>query len=518
MRIGHDQRRRTIIQTKAAEREGGYVLVMFALLLIPLLLFVGFSVDVGSWYNRASDMQKAADAASLAGVVWLPDEAKARQVALETAKKNGFDNADPNIDVIVAKSTKVPNRLQVSIRDRRVGSFIYSNIGGGDLDMSRGAFAEFVTPVPLGSPENYFGGTTQMSGGGVPSDKVQNLWGNIHGPATNNYNGDEFAPRCRGNQDCATNSNSGHRPSGYLYTIDVPENVSNLSMDIYDAGYYPRSSESDPRNPGDYSYTSNGTAAERKTRWTFYNTDSTPLIVTDNPTARAAGICRTGTPGDWELGQDHNKGIAATTFENTWRTICAIDGTVPPGKYLLRVEVPDKGGFANRYALRVTASSATKPRIAAYGDMSMYNNIASGTANFFLAEVGPEHQGKQFEVSLYDPGEVAGNGYIDLMRPDGTVATNCRLVTTNEVSGGASAQNANIANCTVQTAISGAAQFNGERVTLRIAIPTNYTCTRGRIDNQGCWWKIRYRINAQANDTTTWSARILGDPVHLIEE
>lgn len=35
-------------------------------LLIPLLLMVGLSVDVGSWYNRSSDIQKAADAAALA--------------------------------------------------------------------------------------------------------------------------------------------------------------------------------------------------------------------------------------------------------------------------------------------------------------------------------------------------------------------------------------------------------------------------------------------------------------------
>jgi len=116
MRLGHDHRRRRLVRTAAAERDGGYILVMFAMLLIPILLLVGFSVDVGYWYNRASDIQKAADAAALAGVPWLPDEAKAREVALETAKKNGFDDADPDIEVLAAKSTKAPNRLQVTIR------------------------------------------------------------------------------------------------------------------------------------------------------------------------------------------------------------------------------------------------------------------------------------------------------------------------------------------------------------------------------------------------------------------
>ena len=162
MRIAHQRAERPFIQTTAAERQGGYVLVMFAMLLIPILLFVGFSVDVGSWYSRASDMQKAADAASLAGVVWLPDLDKARDVAKETAKKNGFDDAHPDIDVIVAQSESVANRLQVSIRDRSVGSFFYTSLGGEDLDMSRRSYAEYVTPVPMGSPRNYFGTGTLL--------------------------------------------------------------------------------------------------------------------------------------------------------------------------------------------------------------------------------------------------------------------------------------------------------------------------------------------------------------------
>ena len=34
------------------------------------------------------------------------------------------------------------------------------------------------------------------------------------------------------------------------------------------------------------------------------------------------------------------------------------------------------------------------------------------------------------------------------------------------------------------------------------------------------WWKIYYNFNSgtAVTDRTTWSARILGDPVHLVEE
>ncbi|MBV9953087.1 MAG: hypothetical protein JO291_14135, partial [Acidimicrobiia bacterium] len=42
-------------------------MIMTALLLIPLLAFAGLAVDVGSWYARGQQLQRAADAAALAG-------------------------------------------------------------------------------------------------------------------------------------------------------------------------------------------------------------------------------------------------------------------------------------------------------------------------------------------------------------------------------------------------------------------------------------------------------------------
>jgi hypothetical protein len=66
--------------------------------------------------------------------------------------------------------------------------------------------------------------------------------------------------------------------------------------------------------------------------------------------------------------------------------------------------------------------------------------------------------------------------------------------------------------------VGGAAQFNGAWVTLQIDIPNTYSCTLGVTTTAGCWWKIKYIISGQGNDTTTWSADIIGDPVHLVEE
>src|SRR4051794_38651732 len=72
------------------QAEDGYVLAMTALLLLPVMVFVSFAIDLGAWYGQASRMQRAADAASLAAVVWLPNAGKAQSTYIEVARFNGF--------------------------------------------------------------------------------------------------------------------------------------------------------------------------------------------------------------------------------------------------------------------------------------------------------------------------------------------------------------------------------------------------------------------------------------------
>jgi Flp pilus assembly protein TadG len=86
--------------------DGGYVLIMTALLLLPLIAFTGFAVDVGSWYAQGVRMQRAADAASLAGVVWAAGAPGAcpsqtyNCVAIATAAKDGYTITNANVTKI----------------------------------------------------------------------------------------------------------------------------------------------------------------------------------------------------------------------------------------------------------------------------------------------------------------------------------------------------------------------------------------------------------------------------------
>ena len=80
------------------EVEAGYIMATTALMLIPMLIFAAFAVDVGSWYVEAQKIQRASDAAALAGVVWMPDENKAREAALEITAINGYEDQPGDFD------------------------------------------------------------------------------------------------------------------------------------------------------------------------------------------------------------------------------------------------------------------------------------------------------------------------------------------------------------------------------------------------------------------------------------
>lgn len=473
---------------------------------------VGLAIDVGSWYNKGSDIQKAADAAALAGVVWLPDTNSAKTNALAAAERNGFKDGVGGVSITVERVVNEARRLRVRITNSGVGSFFYGGLGGDDIDMSRQATAEYVLPVPLGSPQNQFGG---VAGKSEPTGSpAPGLWGNIHGWGTDNHKGDAYAPRCRSRDNCASQDSTTHRASGYRYTIDVPVGgVKNLDVQVYDPGFTDRGSD-ESVDTGDRQYTSPNPFVTSTTTWSLKRSNGA-IIDVDNYVTLSASECSGGGPGQWVF----PAGDPAAARKNTWSTLCRISGSVPEGRYILKIQTSDAGSTANRYAIRATTSSARKARVSAYGDMSMYNNIGSGTAGlpvkseFYLAEVAPEHKGKTLELNLYDPGEVSGDGTMRILGKDGNVAASC--VASSPSSSRTFANGATLSPCQFKTAVGGSAKFNGEWVTLLLPIPTNYTCTANTVP--GCWWKVQYEITGQGNDTTTWAAKVIGDPVHLIE-
>ena len=128
-----------------------------ALMLIPLMLFAAFGVDLASWYARISELQRAADAAALAGAVWMPNVGTATLSAEDSLRSNGIVHGQDDIEVIIERGRTV-NSLRVTVTDTNAQRWFSSVVMTGPERLSRHAEAEYNLPLPLGSPLNFFGG------------------------------------------------------------------------------------------------------------------------------------------------------------------------------------------------------------------------------------------------------------------------------------------------------------------------------------------------------------------------
>ncbi|HEY7737505.1 MAG TPA: pilus assembly protein TadG-related protein [Candidatus Limnocylindria bacterium] len=158
-------------------RSRGQVLVLFALLLTFLLGTAAFVVDLAwIWVNELK-VQRAADAGALAGVVHLPGAvALANSSALDETDRNGYQDSTNNagnqaaqaVDVWARPDAADPRRMLVRV-STNIETFFMQIFGVDTLRITRDAKAEFVLPVPMGSPENYYGvfGAIRTPDGGV---------------------------------------------------------------------------------------------------------------------------------------------------------------------------------------------------------------------------------------------------------------------------------------------------------------------------------------------------------------
>jgi Putative Flp pilus-assembly TadE/G-like len=228
------------VHESANHNEEGFVLIFVALCSLVLLVFAALAVDVGALYSRGLQAQRAADAAATAGVVYLPGNlVKAREVALQSAKDNGFDPGADSEIVVTAVQGNTPRRLKVTIQDKKVET-IFARFFKPSFDLSRTGTAEFVSKIPLGSAFNAIG--TGSLTGQNNDGSVQNFFLAVNGFCTAKEDGDQRLSgfdgnRGRSNPDvyscgAARDPWSGTAPSvnsdfvagtsAYEYVIDVP--------------------------------------------------------------------------------------------------------------------------------------------------------------------------------------------------------------------------------------------------------------------------------------------------------
>lgn len=473
----------------------GAALPLVAGMLVLLLGMAAFAVDLGWLYLNGGRLQRAADSAALAGVVFLPgDTGNVESSAIAGANSNGWDvgtvNGAPLIGGGPDELEWVPladNRLEINLK-AEVRTFFLAVLGFNSFDISRTATAEYVKPVPLGSPDPCFGiGDTAIEAGDCNPDEAQGYWAAISGRSTNKWNGDQFATSHW--DDDSWNKeyvNTDYRPDGYYYGIEVPEpGVGNLRVYVYDAGFYDRPSFD--VETGDNNQDTGGGA---DTHFQIYFADDTPLDPTDNPPVAGCG---------WDI----TSGSNAATYKNKWVQLCA--GAAAPGIYVLRVwTTGDKGG-TNQYGLLVHTQGNPNARVYGINDISIFTNEDDQLSNLHLAEVDPVHANKVLEIKLYDAGEDDGTAWMTVKDPDGNTAT-CDWESTDEQG---NVTDSGSGNCRIRTSHNGSNEFNGELITAYIDIPADYSCTTD------CWWKMLIDNDAP-HDRTTWAARIIGNPVRLV--
>ncbi len=248
--------------------EAGYAAVITAILAASLFMgMAALGVDTARWYVEAERVQKAADAAALAGVTYMPNDlTSARATAIASATKNGYPNSGAT-SVTVAVGSK-PSELKVTITSRISNTFGVF-LGVDEATIVRSAVADFTAPAPMGSPCNTFGNeppsqavpAAQPAGSSLPTGTApdgsalpfQNcstapgFWAAIEGPNTDKVQGDRFmTTACNGSASpagttylCSGGTNSETRPEGYFWAVHVePEAVGTpITVQLYDPAF-----------------------------------------------------------------------------------------------------------------------------------------------------------------------------------------------------------------------------------------------------------------------------------------
>lgn len=546
-------------------------MVMLALMLVLLLAFAGYSVDVGNWNVQRNEVRTAAEAAALGGVSFLPDDpTTARLTALRLAAHHGYGADDVTVEVGDA-----PNQLRVTI-EHEFDNYFVRVIGLMTKTVTETAVAEFEQPVDMGSPEFVLGNDPDT---GARPD----FWLSIAGDDVDKALGDRFATRScsAGTGACAAGTNVEWSPAGYTYAVRVTDTSQPLRIQAFDPAWvwtgsscnipnWPTAAEiailqaealTSPLIPDDW-YDDAATrlaggpgefctgddrpgASGPATTFQVRLPDDSPWDDLDNPVVNT-GSCKPTTfpayeptsiyqaptesifellePGggnDWQV-QDNGTVTFAEVFRR-WYTICELSPGpwLREGDYIVQVST-DGGPGQNRFALRAGPPTAdggvsdVGQSLFSRGRMPVFVNSSDADTRFFLARVPPSSEDRVLRVSFFDIGDASAPGTLSIVPgADSTLTafTNCTF-TMNDVPLPST-------NCAL-TNVWDANGFDGQIVQVDVTIPgishptTPYDCDEtlpGR-----CWVSIRAQFAGGITDATTWTAELIGDAVRIIPE
>ena len=245
--------------------EEGAVVVLVLLFIPVLFALTALAVDVSRWYVEIAKVQKAADAAALAGVTWMPqDLTNAKLTAQKVAAKNGYSIALGDAVGVETDPALRPSQLKVTVASPVFDNFFGYLIGSPTMRVTRLAVADFNAPAPMGSPCNTFGNEPLSNASAAPPtgsvlptgqaidncSSTPEFWPAMEGPATDKVEGDRYAtvgcPRTggstyNGSLGSCTGGNKEYREEGYFMIVKVqPSAVGTpIELQLYDPNYVP---------------------------------------------------------------------------------------------------------------------------------------------------------------------------------------------------------------------------------------------------------------------------------------
>ena len=403
----------------------GQVLVITAGILTVLIALVGLIVDLGWYQSNVLRVQRSADAAALAGVVFLPAQVgNAQTTAYAEATKNGYTTGGTTT-VVATQDAGNPRRLNVTITTE-VPTYFIRIFGMTSLKAVRSSSAEFVLPVPMGSPLNYYGvGCMDTNGSqpactnagqsngasGVPDASTgssvtglnapsqlnsQGFWGAVFTRGGDSRNGDAFSPaNFSGGRGGGGGVNAEYDPAGYGYTVEIPP-AGGGTVSVFDPMFcgMPRLGSGRAGTGDEWTGALGGAInpAPVTTYYNLWNSNGTPSMTDDTLLYTSGSLFVNGLNNDGvkyvDLSGAHGSGSPQYT---TGVSRCDL---APADTYHLRWwDIPSGALPQGVYRLQVTTTNVLLPPVGQSGAgggliaAATQPSNAVGAANRFSLEV-----------------------------------------------------------------------------------------------------------------------------------
>ena len=406
--------------------EVGSTLAWLAVLTVVSIAMASLVVDVGFIQRQRARMQRAADAAALAGAKQLPHEDLALLKARDFAALNGYTHNAESVSVTGKRNPdgKHSGWYQVAI-SKPINFFLAPIMGYTDGTIVVTATASYTSPLPL-----YISG----SSGEYGTNGIMNL--SCFGPYAPFTYGDAYSPKWLENGD----ENPYYDEDGYDFILEIKDDyfakngTNDICIQVFDPDCWNvgnaenagpgkvdeiRSAPSWPHPQPDTRYTT--------TRYQLYEPDSTPGDFSDDVLIGEA----LWEPGDkwsdmqWITPEGWSFNLTTHGYGKYRINVQTLNGSSENG-FNLRAGPPDActGDQADWYPDNGT-------EITALGTLPINFN-QDGTVNVDLGYIPPEAAGFDVYINKFDtdvgaksvryydeygnqwPGLLSGNGTFKL--------------------------------------------------------------------------------------------------------